>query len=81
MGKPPPELAEQPPLPEELAYLWGWFVEISSAGDFTWSNLKAWSDLNRVVLDRDETRLLSKLNALYLSAINGRRHHKASPSG
>lgn len=77
----PKELAEVPDCPEHMQYLWEWFKQINKGGEFTWTNLHAWSALHGVQLTRGELRLLSAVNSTYISVSNGRRHHKSSSKG
>lgn len=68
-----PEL-EQPPLPDELAYLWGWFGQLESArssngygpNPLTYAEIKAWAALTGARPAPWEVGLLKRLDAVYL---------------
>lgn len=41
-----PEIENAPRLPDEVAYIWSWYVEVASVCDkITFSELKSWQDL------------------------------------
>lgn len=71
-GVKPKELADQPELPKELDYIWGWFIEILGGGTFSWAELQSWASIRGVRLQAGEIELLLSLNNLYASAHNGR---------
>jgi len=61
-GKIPQQLADHPPEPEHLAYLWRWFNEIPSP--LTWSEIRAWSELSGHRPERWEGVLMIRIDAL-----------------
>jgi hypothetical protein len=77
-GKKPKELEEQPECPQELFHVWEWFLELMPGGGFSWANLDAWGRLSGVNPTAYETRLLSRLQTVYSSAVNGRRNKPSS---
>lgn len=74
-GVKPPELANQPKLPKELAMVWEWFVELRALGDFTWSDIAAWEQIRGVRLTPMESGLLLDLQGLYCVSQDGHGHH------
>jgi hypothetical protein len=76
-GKLPKKLAEQPECPDELKYIWDWFLGIIRGGEFTWANVQAWANLHAFRLTAWESSLLSKLHGIYCE-INGRRYKPSS---
>lgn len=55
-GKVPKELAAQPPCPEELRYMWGWFCELQ--GEASFAELDAWARVMGRRLQPYEVRML-----------------------
>lgn len=63
---------DQPQLPLELAYLWGYFAEIAggvAVGGFgpavvTWGDIGWWSMLMRITLEPWEARTLVQLSVI-----------------
>lgn len=66
---------DRPPLPEPLAYLWGWFNQhsygLSSGGmgpsTVTWEGLAAWSALMKIEMEPWESFVMVRLG--YLRAL------------
>lgn len=74
----PEELAEAPPIPEELQYLWGFFLDLSrqrASNGFgilplQYSDILAWLVLNQLSLDRWELDAILRLDGAYLASVN-----------
>lgn len=61
-GKKPPQLAEQPDMPESLAYLWAWFIELRP--EFGHLELEAWARMKGRTLSRWEMETLMNLDRM-----------------
>lgn len=67
-----------PPLPDQIAYLWFWFLEILGGLDsggmgvatVSWSNLKAWVDLTGNELEPWEISAVIRMGTLRASIIS-----------
>lgn len=70
-GKRPKDLDHGKPLPEELVYLWEWFVSVHSNERLSYSELNNWSDLKSVNLRPWEVDAIMKLERIYWSTVNG----------
>jgi hypothetical protein len=75
-GRRPPQL-DGPPCPDELRYVWGWFVELSqrrtrgmSATPLTWLEFDGWQRLTGITLTAFELDCLKGLDAEYLAQPN-----------
>ena len=77
-GKKPKELADQPEMPEGIEYVWVWFLELLQGGTFSWTEIRAWSDMRGIKPQAEELELLLGLNQLYNSIHHGRRRNKTS---
>lgn len=60
------ELLSQIDLPEDTAYLWGWYGELFNGGKLTYQELDAWSRLTRRRLLPWEVKVLKTLDLIYL---------------
>lgn len=63
------------PFPEVLAYLWGWFQDLSAGrtsgfgpGPITWEGMQAWATLTGTYPAPWEIRALRELDAAFLSS-------------
>tara|TARA_R110000765_G_scaffold44477_3_gene92166 strand:- start:135 stop:347 length:213 start_codon:yes stop_codon:yes gene_type:complete len=63
-GEKPKELADQPDCPEEFAYIWEWFWQISP--NFNFTEIQSWSLLTRRDLRAWEAELLVSLSRVWL---------------
>lgn len=76
-GTRPPEL-DGPALPECLAHVWAWFVELAAARQgngfsalpLSWSDMAAWQRLTGADPSPDEVRLLRRLDQLALAHLD-----------
>ena len=77
-GKMPATLAEIPPMPDELAYLWHWFLDLDAArgsngfgiSPLSYVEIKAWSDLTRNTLAPWEIEAIKRLDAVRIRVVN-----------
>lgn len=60
-----PEL-QGPQLPEELKYLYEWFIELWSGQMITWTELKAWGEIKGVLPAPWEADLLRKMARIWM---------------
>lgn len=76
-----PEL-DGPPAPHALLYLWGWFIELSSArggnglgglNPLSHAEIHAWSQLHRIELEPFEVGVLRRLDEALLRTHGGHR--------
>jgi len=65
LGKKPKALAEQPDFPEELRYIWEWFLEVKGGEPLNFTEMKSWSDLTQQTLLAWEVDLIKTLDRLY----------------
>ena len=81
MGKTP--LALQPPtFPEDLLYLWEWFIDLGNArpqgyagpAPISFSEIKAWSELMGIKLSGWEVEALKDLDIIYIRVVSNVRH-------
>lgn len=70
-GKKPKELAEQPPMPEGLEYIWHWFLHVHTSSELSYSELKSWSDLTHTRLKAWEVDLIKTLDRIRWSTVHG----------
>lgn len=68
-GVKPKELSEQPDLPEELRYLWEWYLELRSSQLLTFSEIHFWSELTQKRLRGWEVELLRILDRIYWNVL------------
>ncbi|MEQ8347095.1 MAG: hypothetical protein RIB84_21210 [Sneathiellaceae bacterium] len=76
-----PELAG-PDLPEEMGFLWAWFVELSGArgsgglgpAPLTYPDIAAWSALTGVQPRPWQVALLKRLDFLFLASMRRATH-------
>jgi hypothetical protein len=72
LGRKPKELEDQPELPEELQYLWEWFLELRSGeGMLTFTEIRSWSELTKQPLLAWEVDLLRALDRIYWRVFSG----------
>ncbi|WP_163836874.1 phage tail assembly chaperone [Spartinivicinus ruber] len=69
-GKKPKELAEQPKCPEELEYIFHWWLEVRSSETLTFTELYHWSELTKKNLRAWEVDLIRSLDRIYWNIIN-----------
>ena len=70
-------------MPQELAYLWGWFLELHSGRTQTAMgpapashlDLMAWQSNNRIALEPWEARALMYLGQTWARAMSEKREH------
>lgn len=70
-----------PPCPDDLRYIWEWFVELSSsrtsngfgANPLGWATLEAWSRITCVQLLPYERRALLALDRAYLAIMSEKK--------
>lgn len=68
LGRPPKELLDQPPFPEDIGYLWKWFLELQGSAELTYTEIKNWSELTgREILAWE----VDVLKALHRRAMRG----------
>lgn len=66
----------EPEVPQEGAYLWEWFWELSNArsssgfgqNPLSWQEIKAWSDLYRLELGGDELTAIRAMDNAFMAA-------------
>lgn len=71
LGRKPKELAEQPDFPEELRYIWEWYLEMRSGEPLTFTEIKSWAELTQQTLLAWEVDLVRTLDKLYWRVIGG----------
>lgn len=72
----PDELADQPEMPEQAAYLWAYFSKLNTRRNNNGfavqpllpSEVKAWAELYRIRLDPWELDAIFSLDTLYLAS-------------
>ena len=77
-GKVPEMLANAPTLPDEVAYLWDWFIELHSARassgfgiqPISYLEIKAWSQLNQIHLTPWELHALKRLDGACIKTLS-----------
>lgn len=70
-GVKPAQLAEQPEKPEELEYLYNWFLElVDYSAPLTYQEIESWSRLTCVDLKAWETQVLKNLERIYRNSSN-----------
>lgn len=58
-----PRKLETPPIPEELAYLWGYYCAIKRGQPLTWQEVKAWSDMTGIPLRGWEAETIMRIES------------------
>lgn len=79
-GKRPADL-ESPPFPDELAHIWAYFLDLSSArssggmgpGPITYTEIASWSNMTATPITPAEVRAVKRLDALWLRVISEER--------
>lgn len=71
LGRKPKELADQPDFPEELRYIWDWYLEMRSGEPLTFTEIKSWAELTQQTLLAWEVDLVRMLDKLYWRVISG----------
>lgn len=77
-GKIPARLAEIPPMPEQLAYVWAWFCELERArtgngfglNPLSYTEIKAWADLSGSNVEPWEVAVLKRFDAVRIRVAN-----------
>ncbi len=69
-GVKPKQLVEQPPFPEELRYIWNWYLEMRTGEWLTFTEIKSWADLTSQSIKAWEVDLIRTLDRLYWSVIH-----------
>ena len=70
LGRKPKELAEQPEFPEELRYIWEWYLEMRGREPLTFSEMQSWATLTHQKPLAWEVDLVRTLDRLYWRTIN-----------
>lgn len=63
-GETPADLANHPKNPPFFAWVWQWFVDFPP--NITWSEIRSWSDVYGVKIQRWEGEILIRLDRLRL---------------
>lgn len=71
LGRKPKELEEQPDFPEELRYIWEWYLEIRTGDPLTFTEIKSWAELTHQPLLVWEVDLLRTLDRIYWRMMSG----------
>ncbi|MGI9277483.1 MAG: phage tail assembly chaperone [Endozoicomonas sp.] len=71
-GRQPEALADQPPLPEELAYLWEWFLELRTSEALTFTEIHYWTQLTQKRIRGWEVDVLRSIDRIYWRVMNDR---------
>lgn len=61
----PKQLAEAPSLPEGLSYVWLWYMELASGEYLSFTEIKAWAELNGLQPFPWEVKLIKSLDRVY----------------
>ncbi|EAQ9998801.1 hypothetical protein R5S71_004705 [Salmonella enterica] len=66
-GITPDILVNAPALPAGAEYLWEWFITLTrgSAGEVTYSEIKAWSELTGIIPTADEVGVIIDLAVIF----------------
>ena len=64
-GKKPLQLVEQPDFPNDLRYVWRYYLEVRGSSQLTWLELNSWASLTQPDLHGWEAELIKKLDGLY----------------
>lgn len=73
LGRKPKQLAEAPALPEELSYVWEWYLEVRGSEPLTYTELRNWSLLTKKVLLGWEAELIRSLDRIFWKVHSERR--------
>lgn len=60
-GRQPAQLAEQPRFPDEVQYLWEWYLDMKQGATITFSEIRHWAALRKVRLQQREIAALRRL--------------------
>ena len=63
----PVELEEQPEFPEELRYIYNWYLEMRSADHLSYNEIECWGRLTSQTLLAWEVDLVRTMDRLYWS--------------
>ena len=66
-----PEALNVPVMPEEMEYLWHYYLQLKNAGDVNYQTIKAFSELMAVELKPREVSLIMDFENEYRRAQNG----------
>jgi hypothetical protein len=61
---------EQPVFPEELRYIWEWYLELKGDNTLSFQEIQSWAELTQQVPEAWEVELLKSLDRLYWRTIN-----------
>ena len=64
-----PRKLETPPIPEELAYLWGHYCSIKRGQPLSWQEVKAWSEMTGNPLRGWEAETIMRIESAVQRAI------------
>lgn len=74
----PSFLAEAPPMPEELQYIWDLHREVFTGEPLTYGELESWSNMTGKSLQGWEAELIRSIDRIFWKVQNGHRSSKAS---
>jgi hypothetical protein len=69
-GKKPNQLSEQPEFPEELRYIYDWYLEVKDVKQLTFTEIKNWSELSRTNIMAWEVDILKNIDRIYWNVVN-----------
>lgn len=64
-GRKPKQLQEIPEFPNEVAYIFNWYMEVRGLERLTYNELKCWTDLTNTRLLPYEVEVIIKLDRIY----------------
>lgn len=65
----PEQLLQHKEMPEELAYVWEWFLELKRSAKITWMELAAWSNLKKLSITPFEADLIMNLDSAHIEVL------------
>lgn len=69
-GRRPKKLLDQPDCPQELNYIWEWYLEMRSGELLNFTEIKSWSELTNQQLLSWEVDILRTLDRIFWKIIN-----------
>lgn len=63
-GRTPPELAAVPELPEEVKYIWEWYLRVRGREPLTFQEIASWAQLTGVEPSPAEVEAIRKLDQM-----------------
>jgi len=64
-GKLPKQLAEAPPFPEGLSYVWDWYMELATTEPLPYAEIKAWAEIMDIDVLPWEAKLVKSLDRIF----------------